>query len=133
MRTSKTGLSLGAGPDASPVFVTMLNGRKRCQVDWAGEGHEATKLAYLVAVAGFFYKRHRASNDCLAAAALLGAPLPRSGRLALALLLERARQLTWRIWAEISPFDLKDAPKVRRYRWNGEGNAFVWTWLSQRR
>jgi len=37
---------------------------------------------------------------------------------ALASLLDRARRKTFRIWAENTPFHLKDLLKARRYRWN---------------
>jgi DNA polymerase-3 subunit epsilon len=36
---------------------------------------------------------------------------------ALAVLLEQARKKKMRIWAEQSPFDLKDVLKRRGYRW----------------
>jgi DNA polymerase-3 subunit epsilon len=98
------------------------------QVPWAEEGFEGVKLAYLATGAGFFYERHRAVHDCQAAIELLARPLPRSGAPALARLLERARTLSWRIWAENSPFDLKDLLKARGYRWNGEGNAQPRAW-----
>lgn len=111
------------------TFTTKAWACSMSQVDWAEEGHEGTKLAYLAAGAGFFYERHRATNDCLAAVALLGAPLPRSGRFALAQLLERARRPTWRVWAENSPFDLKDVLKARGYRWNGEGTGAPKAWF----
>ncbi len=99
------------------------------EVDWAAEGYEGTKLAYLAGGAGFFYDRHRATHDCLAAIELLARSHPRSGRTALAQLLERARTPTYRIWAENSPFDLKDILKARGYRWNGEGAATPRAWF----
>ena len=111
------------------TFTTKAWACSMAQVDWAGEGFEGAKLAYLATGAGFFYDRHRATNDCLAAIRLLGAPLPRSGRLALAQLLETARRPTWRIWAENSPYDLKDALKARGYRWNGEGTGRPRSWF----
>jgi hypothetical protein len=49
-------------------------------------------------------------------------------RSSLACLLERARTPSWRIWAENSPFDLKDLLKARGYRWNGEGDAAPRAW-----
>jgi DNA polymerase-3 subunit epsilon len=98
------------------------------QVDWAAEGYEGTKLAYLSIASGFFYERHRATTDCLAAIELLAAPLPLSGVPALAHLLNQARKSSWRIWAENSPFDLKDVLKARGYRWNAEGNASPRAW-----
>ena len=52
-------------------------------------------------------------NDCLAAIELLAAPLPVSAGTGLSKLLENARKATWQIWAENSPFDLKDLLKAR--------------------
>jgi DNA polymerase-3 subunit epsilon len=70
------------------------------------------------------YDKHRAVNDCLAAIELLAAPLPVSAVTGLSQLLENARRPTWRIWAESSPFDLKDILKARGYRWNPDGTPF---------
>ncbi len=90
------------------------------EIDWKAEGHEGTKLSYLAAGAGFFYERHRATSDCLAAIELLASPLPGSGVPGLARLLERARAANWRIWAEGAPFAMKDKLKARGYRWSGD-------------
>lgn len=92
------------------------------QIDWAAEGFEGTKLAYLAGQCGFFFDGHRAENDCLAGLEILSRPLA-SQRTALSHLLDTARQSTWRIWAEGSPFDLKDKLKARGYRWNADGPA----------
>jgi len=104
----------------SEVFRTKPWACSMSQVDWAAEGHEGVKLAWLAAGAGFFYDRHRAVNDCAAAIELLATDLPKSNVPALAALLERARMPTWRIWAENSPFAMKDKLKARGYRWNGD-------------
>jgi len=98
------------------------------QVDWASEGYEGVKLAYLVTEAGFFYDRHRATNDCLAAIQMLSTSLPKSNLPAMAKLLENARRSSWRIWAENAPFDLKDVLKSRGYRWNGDVNGSPRAW-----
>lgn len=110
------------------VFTTKPWACSMSQVSWAEEGFEGVKLSYLAAGAGFFYDKHRAVHDCLAAVELLARPLPRSGRPALQLLLERARTPTWRIWAENSPFEFKDTLKARGYRWNGEAAAGPRAW-----
>jgi DNA polymerase-3 subunit epsilon len=47
--------------------------------------------------------------------------LPTTGTSALAVLLAQARKKTMRVWAEQSPFDLKDTLKRRGYRWS-DGN-----------
>jgi DNA polymerase III subunit epsilon len=110
------------------TFTTKAWACSMCQVDWAAEGFEGTKLAYLATGAGFFYARHRAADDCLAAIELLAMTHARTLRTGLSQLLERARLLTVRIWAENAPFDLKDVLKARGYRWNGEGNGAPRAW-----
>lgn len=112
----------------SAVFELKPWACSMSQVDWVAEGHEGTKLAYLAAGAGFFYDRHRAANDCRAAIELLATPLPKSGELAMNRLLVNARRSSWRIWAENSPFDLKDVLKARGYRWNGDENPNPRAW-----
>ena len=102
------------------VFSTKPWACSLSQIDWAAEGFEGTKLAYLAQAAGFFYDRHRAMHDCLATVELLAMRLPRSGVTGLSRLLDGARAVSWRIWAENSPFDLKDVLKARGYRWNGD-------------
>jgi len=113
---------------ASQSFTTKPWACSMNEVDWAGNGFEGTKLAYLATGAGFFYERHRAVHDCFAAIELLGTSLPKSGQTALSQLLARARTPTWRIWAEGAPFDLKDQLKARGYRWNGEANGKPRAW-----
>jgi DNA polymerase-3 subunit epsilon len=112
----------------SAVFNTKAWACSMSQVDWAAEGFEGVKLPYLAASAGFFYDKHRAAHDCLAAIELLARPLPRSGRPALLALLEAARKPTWRIWAENAPFEMKDVLKARGYRWNGEAGGAPRAW-----
>ncbi len=111
-----------------PDFCAKPWACSMAEIDWAAEGFEGTKLAYLAADNGFFYDRHRAANDCLAAVELLSRTLPRSGVSGLASLLARARQTTWRIWAANSPFEFKDLLKARGYRWNGEDNGRPRAW-----
>jgi DNA polymerase-3 subunit epsilon len=107
----------------SDVFTTKPWACSMTQIDWGTEGYEGTKLSYLTMEAGFFYERHRATSDCIAAIELLAAPLRKTGVVAMTRLLERARRPSWRIWAVNSPFDLKDVLKARGYRWNSDGNA----------
>ncbi|MGC1301446.1 MAG: hypothetical protein WA840_03635 [Caulobacteraceae bacterium] len=64
----------------------------------------------------------------LAAIELLARVHPRSGRTGLVQLLEQARRPSFRIWAENSPFDLKDVLKARGYRWNGEAGGSPRAW-----
>ncbi|WLB63357.1 hypothetical protein QIH96_44030 [Bradyrhizobium japonicum] len=68
--------------------------------------------------AGFFHQTHRAVDDCHALLEVLALDLPTTGSPALALLLKTARKKTGRVWAEQSPFELKDSLKRRGYRWS---------------
>lgn len=113
----------------SEVFNTKPWACSMSEVDWAAEGYEGSKLAYLAASAGFFYERHRATHDCLAVLELLARVHPVSGRTGLAQLLDRARTPTWRVWAENAPFDLKDQLKARGYRWNAEAGGGPRAWF----
>lgn len=110
------------------TFSTKAWACSMSEVDWAAEGYEGTKLAYLAASSGFFYERHRAVHDCMAAIELLARRHPTSGQTGLAQLLARARTPSWRIWAENSPFDFKDRLKARGYRWNGDGGGWPRAW-----
>lgn len=115
----------------SEVFRTKPWACSMSEIDWSSEGFEGTKLAYLATEAGFFYERHRATNDCLAAIELLAMPLPKSGTTGLARLLERARTPNWRIWAEGAPFSMKDALKLRGYKWNGDDSVPPRCWFTE--
>jgi DNA polymerase-3 subunit epsilon len=112
----------------SDTFTTKPWACSMSEVDWAAEGYDGTKLPYLAASAGFFFERHRATHDCMAAIELLARRHPRSGQTGLAQLLARARTPSWRIWAENSPFDLKDQLKARGYRWNGDAAGGPRAW-----
>jgi DNA polymerase-3 subunit epsilon len=109
-------------------FVTKPWACSMSQVPWAEEGFDGTKLSYLLSGCGLFFGGHRAIDDCLAAIELLSRPLPKSGVLALSKLLDAARRPTLRIWAENSPFDLKDKLKSRGYRWNADSNGNPRCW-----
>jgi DNA polymerase-3 subunit epsilon len=74
------------------------------------------------------YRVLRRLDDCHALLEVLALELPTTGAPALALLLETARRRTVRVWAEQSPFELKDSLKRRGYRWSdgGDGRPRFW-------
>lgn len=111
----------------SSVFQTKAWACSMSQIDWQAAGFSGTKLSYLATEAGFFYDRHRAIHDCHAAISLLATPFL-NGSLPFGQLLERARKPTIRIWAEHSPFELKDVLKARGYRWNADVGAAPRAW-----
>jgi DNA polymerase-3 subunit epsilon len=87
-------------------------------IEWQKYGFGGIKLSYLLTQSGFFHEAHRALDDCYATLEILARELPATSTTALAVLLDRARRKSFRIWAENAPFQLKDALKRRLYRWN---------------
>lgn len=101
-----------------PLFAALPWACSLYQVAWADESMASAKLEYLAYRLGFFYDAHRAQTDCLALLELLQTPLPVSGRLGLACLLEHAHERDFRVYAIKAPFDSKDLLKARSYRWD---------------
>jgi len=112
----------------SEVFTTKAWACSMSQVPWVEEGCAGAKLTYIAADLGLFYDGHRAAHDCHATLEVLTRPLPTSGETGLSKLLAAARTPAWRIWAEGSPFEFKDALKARGYRWNPEGAGGPKSW-----
>lgn len=110
------------------AFVTLPWACSWAEVPWADEGFDGAKLAHLAAAQGFFHDGHRAVHDCYAGIEILARTLPRSGRTALGVLLESARQPRWRVWAVRAPFERKDSLKRRGYRWcdGSDGRPRAW-------
>jgi DNA polymerase-3 subunit epsilon len=78
--------------------------------------------------AGFFHQAHRAVDDCHALLEILAFELPTTGTPALGVLLDQARKKTMRVWAEQSPFELKDVLKRRGYRWSDGNDGRLKSW-----
>ena len=103
-----------------PVFKALPWACSLQQVGWSAENMASAKLEYLAYRMGFFYDAHRAQTDCLALLELLQSPLPVSGRLALACLLEKSHHKDYRVYAVRATYDSKDLLKARTYRWDPE-------------
>jgi len=104
-----------------PIFQRKAWGCSATEIEWRKHGFEGSRLGYLLNGAGLFHQAHRAVDDCHALLEILALELPTTSAPALATLLERARKKTIRVWAEQSPFELKDSLKRRGYRWS-DGN-----------
>jgi DNA polymerase III subunit epsilon len=111
-----------------PIFEQTAWGCSATEIDWRGHGFAGAQLGYLLNGAGFFHHAHRAVDDCHALLEVLAHELPTTGAPALALLLETARKPTVRVWAEQSPFELKDSLKKRGYRWNDGSDGRPKSW-----
>jgi DNA polymerase III subunit epsilon len=112
-----------------PIFIEKHWACSAQEVEWRKHGFDGSRLAYLLSGAGFFHEAHRAVDDCQAQLEVLARPLPNTDRTALSVMLERARRPTFRIWAENSPFDLKDQLKRRGYRWNDGNDGRPRSWF----
>lgn len=111
-----------------PLFEHKAWGCSATEIEWRKHGFEGSRLGYLLQGAGFFHQAHRAVDDCHALLEILAFQLPSTGTPALAVLLERARKKTMRVWAESSPFDLKDILKRRGYRWSDGSDGRPKSW-----
>jgi DNA polymerase III subunit epsilon len=111
-----------------PAFAQKPWACSYAQIDWKAHGHESGKLAFLASAYGFFHDGHRAHHDCLATLKILASPLGATDGSAFQVLLATARKASVRIWAENSPFDLKDKLKARGYRWNGDPGPSPRAW-----
>lgn len=111
-----------------PAFESKAWACSLCEVPWREEGIESAKLEYIAYRYGFFYSGHRAAVDCLVGIHLLAHPLPASGRPALQVLLDRARETTYRLWATDTPYEARTALRARGYRWNNgeDGRPRAW-------
>jgi DNA polymerase-3 subunit epsilon len=111
-----------------PIFECKAWGCSATEIEWRRHGFEGSRLGYLLNGAGFFHQAHRAVDDCHALLEILALELPTIDTPALAVLLEQARKKTMRVWAEQSPFDLKDALKRRGYRWSNGSDGRPRSW-----
>jgi DNA polymerase-3 subunit epsilon len=111
-----------------PIFEQRAWACSATEIEWRKHGFDGSRLGYLLAGIGYFFQAHRAVDDCRALAEILASGLPGTDKSALGALLERARRKTMRIWAEQSPFDLKDELKKRGYRWSDGADGRPRSW-----
>ena len=100
------------------------------EIDWSSRGYEGTKLGYLIGQSGYFHDGHRAVDDCFALLEVLAGERIGAERSAFAELYDASQLSRVRLFAENSPFDLKDHLKARGYRWadGSDGRPKSW-WI----
>jgi DNA polymerase-3 subunit epsilon len=112
----------------NPAFARKPWACSMSEVDWRKYGFAGANLGYLLAGCGLFHDAHRAVDDCHAVLEILAKALPGASITALEALLTRARQPSFRIWAENSPFDLKSILKSRGYKWSDGSDGWPRCW-----
>lgn len=112
----------------SPIFVSKAWACSNAEINWSERGFEGSKLGYLVGQSGYFHEGHRAVDDCFALLEVLDRPSGPQGDTPFAELYRASQRSRVRIFAENSPFDLKDHLKARGYRWSdgSEGRPKSW-------
>ncbi|PTM87160.1 3'-5' exonuclease [Mycoplana dimorpha] len=112
----------------SPIFADKAWACSVSEVDWHARGFEGTKLGYLIGQAGYFHDGHRAVDDCFALLEVLDSNGQDQAGSAFAELYAASQRSRVRIFAENSPFDLKDHLKGRGYRWSdgSDGRPKAW-------
>jgi DNA polymerase-3 subunit epsilon len=114
----------------SSAFSDKAWACSNAEIDWSTRGFEGTKLGYLIGQAGYFHEGHRAVDDCFALLEVLDRKTDRDALTPFAELYRNSQKSRVRIFAENSPFDLKDHLKARGYRWSdgSEGRPKSW-WI----
>lgn len=112
----------------SPVFANKAWACSVSEVDWSARGFEGSKLGYLIGQSGYFHDGHRAVDDCFALLEVLGQTRSGSTVTPFAELYLASQRSKARIYAENSPFDMKDHLKARGYRWSDGSDGRPKSW-----
>lgn len=100
----------------SSLFIHKARACSNSEINWTDHGFEGTKLGYLLGQSGLFHDGHRETDDCHALLEILVRQVGKTKVLPFSELLKASRKTRIRIYAENSPFDLKDHLKSRGYR-----------------
>ncbi len=101
------------------------------EVDWKSRGFEGTKLGYLIGQAGYFHDGHRAVDDCFALLEVLSTPTGPQQTTGFSELFAASLRSRVRVWAENSPFDMKEKLKARGYRWSDGSDGKPKSWWTE--
>lgn len=112
----------------SPIFVEKAWACSNAEIGWRGRGYEGTKLGYLIGQSGYFHDGHRAVDDCFALLEVLAREGEGGVGTAFAELYAASQRSRVRIFAEGSPFDMKDLLKARGYRWSDGSDGRPKSW-----
>lgn len=111
----------------SNVFANKAWACSVSEIDWGSRGFEGTKLGYVIGQAGYFHEGHRAVDDCFALLEVLDRHAG-EGETPFAELVCNSGRSRVRIFAEHSPFEMKDHLKGRGYRWSDGSDGRPKSW-----
>lgn len=112
----------------SPIFVEKAWACSNAEIGWKARGYEGTKLGYLIGQSGLFHDGHRAVDDCFALLEVLAREGEGGSGTAFAELYAASKRSRVRLFAEGSPFDVKDLLKARGYRWSDGSDGRLKSW-----
>ncbi|WP_107677474.1 3'-5' exonuclease [Agrobacterium sp. LAD9] len=112
----------------SPIFRDKAWACSVSEIDWRVRGFEGNKLGYLIGQSGYFHDGHRAVDDCFALLEVLEQTRPGQSSTPFAELHEASQRSRVRLYAENSPFDMKDHLKKRGYRWSDGSDGRPKSW-----
>lgn len=112
----------------SQIFVDKAWACSNAEIGWKARGYEGTKLGYLIGQSGYFHGGHRAVDDCFALLEVLAREGEGGNGTAFAELYAASKRSRVRIFAEGSPFDMKDLLKARGYRWSDGSDGRPKSW-----
>ncbi|MBY3029627.1 3'-5' exonuclease [Rhizobium leguminosarum] len=111
----------------SEIFTGKAWACSVSEIDWSARGFEGTKLGYLVGQAGYFHEGHRAVDDCHALLEILDRE-QHDGESPFTELYRASQRTRIRVFAEHSPFEMKDHLKARGYRWSDGSDGRLKSW-----
>lgn len=106
-----------------PAFEQKNWASALAEIDWASEGLASVRVDDLLMRLGWFNSGLDVAAHAHAGAFLLSRRLPRSGALALRVLLSSARRPLMAVRAEGTMFEKREALKQRGYRWDAGGGG----------
>lgn len=112
----------------SSIFARKAWACSNSEIDWSARGYEGTKLGYLINQSGYFHVGHRAVDDCFALLEVLALSRDDNHQTPFAELYQTSQRSRVRIYAENSPFDLKERLKDRGYRWSDGSDGRPKSW-----
>lgn len=116
-----------------PSFVNRHFACSYNEIPWDVWNIRGGKLDYIGFNFGLFHEGHRARADVDMLVALLAQKVPGGDTGVLSVLLESAREPSWRVHAMGLAFESKDIASARGYRWNdGKFNTPKAWWIESR-